>query len=472
MCARSIVNRVAREFGQKLRSLVAEADRDLVGAVGFQTFLTDLRSTLDEVGREVTKEVLTRKDESGDGVTREGAFYRFKELVEKEWLTPFGRVSVARRYFQRDAGGDGVFPLDERVGMDGKFLTPDLEEMSAFATGLLAPSEVEQLLSKILIQPPSRKAIQRTASDMGEFVELQERAVCEAIGDERPMSTEGDVLVVSWDATSVAVLRSDESSAMTASDAKASSAAKSPDTLNTLNWRMAGVASISTYVRGDGDEIDPERIDARFLARMPQPSMHGLIEQVESLPSWLLDPTDYRDILVICDGNRTIWEDAHRIPWLKAVRHVLDFYHAAQHVGVVGDALFGEETAARDCWTEAYCHRLKHDPEAVDALIRSIRYYCRKQRLSSAAKKIAQREIKYFARYRHQMNYAELRSLGLPIGSGPVEAACKNIVGARLKRSGMRWSIDGGQQILNLRTHIKSNTWDVAWAAYLSRNAA
>ena len=54
--------------------------------------------------------------------------------------------------------------------------------------------------------------------------------------------------------------------------------------------------------------------------------------------------------------------------------------------------------------------------------------------------------------------------MGLPIGSGPVESAAKNIVQARLKRSGMRWSRSGGQHVLNLRTYLKSNRWDVMWS--------
>ena len=45
------------------------------------------------------------------------------------------------------------------------------------------------------------------------------------------------------------------------------------------------------------------------------------------------------------------------------------------------------------------------------------------------------------------MNYFELRQKKLPIGSGAVEAACKNLIGARMKKSGMRWSIDGGQTV-------------------------
>ena len=66
------------------------------------------------------------------------------------------------------------------------------------------------------------------------------------------------------------------------------------------------------------------------------------------------------------------------------------------------------------------------------------------------------------------MDYATYRAQGLPIGSGPVEAACKTIVKHRLKRSGMRWSREGGQQILNLRVPLQSKCWDAFWNWYLN----
>jgi hypothetical protein len=64
---------------------------------------------------------------------------------------------------------------------------------------------------------------------------------------------------------------------------------------------------------------------------------------------------------------------------------------------------------------------------------------------------------------RERMRYADYIGRGLPIGSGPIEAACKTIVQHRLKRSGMTWSRTGGRHVLNLRALVKSGRWDVAW---------
>ena len=64
------------------------------------------------------------------------------------------------------------------------------------------------------------------------------------------------------------------------------------------------------------------------------------------------------------------------------------------------------------------------------------------------------------------MRYADFRKRGLPIGSGVVEAACKCIVNARLKRSGMRWTRGGGQNVLNLRVRVQSGEWGAFWNEY------
>lgn len=70
------------------------------------------------------------------------------------------------------------------------------------------------------------------------------------------------------------------------------------------------------------------------------------------------------------------------------------------------------------------------------------------------------------------MTYADFRRRGLPIGSGPVEAACKSVVKTRMCRSGMRWSREGGQKILNLRVVVKSDRWDGFWKNYMTLKRA
>ena len=106
---------------------------------------------------------------------------------------------------------------------------------------------------------------------------------------------------------------------------------------------------------------------------------------------------------------------------------------------------------------------LRDDTGGVTSMMRSLDYYTQKGGLAKSVRAALATERGYFLRNKDKMNYAELREQGLPIGSGPVEAACKTLVKTRLGRSGMRWSRIGGQRILDFRTYVKSNRWDAAW---------
>ena len=64
--------------------------------------------------------------------------------------------------------------------------------------------------------------------------------------------------------------------------------------------------------------------------------------------------------------------------------------------------------------------------------------------------------LNYFAANRKRMNYRQYRQDHLPIGSGTVASACKNVVAARLKGSGMTWTLEGAQHMLQLRASIMS----------------
>lgn len=109
-------------------------------------------------------------------------------------------------------------------------------------------------------------------------------------------------------------------------------------------------------------------------------------------------------------------------------------------------------------WYSKCRKRLLNDINGVHKVIRSAKRY-----LLDKGKKFLMKELSYFVNNQRKVNYAVFRSQDLPIGSGPVEAACKTIVKARLCCSGMRWTRRRAQEILRIRTTIKNNRWNVAW---------
>ena len=62
-----------------------------------------------------------------------------------------------------------------------------------------------------------------------------------------------------------------------------------------------------------------------------------------------------------------------------------------------------------------------------------------------------QTEANYFEGNAERMRYPLFRSRGFFVGTGVMEAACKTIIGGRLKRSGMFWTVRGANSIIALR---------------------
>ncbi len=67
--------------------------------------------------------------------------------------------------------------------------------------------------------------------------------------------------------------------------------------------------------------------------------------------------------------------------------------------------------------------------------------------------------VAYLWKNRRRMNYAAYRKTGFPISSGAVESAAKTLIQQRMKQAGMRWSRDGAQAMLSLRTRLLSQRW-------------
>ena len=168
----------------------------------------------------------------------------------------------------------------------------------------------------------------------------------------------------------------------------------------------------------------------------------------------------FRHIVCIADGARDLWRYFQR-KYPDAI-HVVDFFHVCEHLSKLSGLLFKNPSDAK-AWYKKYRTTLKEDPEGASKLLRAARY----RRSITKENPDIEAEIKYLQHNRTRMNYFELRQKNLPIGSGVVEAACKNLIGARMKKSGMRWSIDGGQTVLTLRSLILSNRWEQFWSYFL-----
>jgi hypothetical protein len=150
-----------------------------------------------------------------------------------------------------------------------------------------------------------------------------------------------------------------------------------------------------------------------------------------------------RQVAVVGDGAEWIWHEAAK-HFPQAVE-ILDYYHVTEHLWEVARARFSEEGEAQ-AWMGAQQEQL-----LTDQVVQVIREIERWQPQREEERELQRRIGNYLRHHEHRMSYQTFREAGYHIGSGVAEAACKSVVQARLKGTGMRWGERGAEAMLQLR---------------------
>jgi hypothetical protein len=140
---------------------------------------------------------------------------------------------------------------------------------------------------------------------------------------------------------------------------------------------------------------------------------------------------------------------------------ILDWYHAAEHLHAFARCLHPHAAGTQAAWAgQAKGILYEQGGTALLAWLREQPVPPEEQTADELRKL-----VNYFADNEHRTNYPQYKKQGWDIGSGPTEAACK-VVGARLKRSGMRWVPPGAATVAPLRALYLSgaDAWDTYWA--------
>jgi len=161
-------------------------------------------------------------------------------------------------------------------------------------------------------------------------------------------------------------------------------------------------------------------------------------------------------VVVLGDGAHWIWNVAGT-HFPHAV-HIVDLYHAREHLHTLLKLIFppGELYKAR-CkeWSDCL------DKGKVEQILLAASELLPK---GEDDRKSATTEIEYFKTNAERMRYADFRARGLFVGSGVVEAGCKSIISARMKKSGAKWSVRGANDIIALRCTLASSRFEDYWA--------
>ena len=461
MKVETLLNVATSAFRQKFLEICPDTVSLDLSPDAFSTLCRIFKDAFSASGTTALKTYLESFGQDRDVVFKDGALTRFKKVSTKEFLTPFGWISVDRRLFQGDSGGECHCPLDEKWAMRGETLTPIVREAVNLACAHNTPEEVELLLEKCALFNPSRTAIQHAAFAFGRFWNDHGESILETTRKSEVHPEAAEAIVVSLDG--VNVLMREEGKKRGRKRCKPNT--DGPSEASKTSYQNAMIGCVSWYRGPQENEEGPIRLQSRYVSRMPEEGFGAFRSALEAEVADSLGRFQGKKILLI-DGSRALWNNATSCPAYAGFSHMVDFYHASEYLAKAAEAAFGKASYDSQGWYRKWKECLLKEDGAAHRILRAMGYLQRSRKLTGERKKHLTSARKFFRNNLDRMAYARHYRNGLPVGSGPVEAACKSIVKSRMCRSGMRWTPEGGASILALRTIVKSDRWDTCWGEY------
>ena len=424
------------------------------GVPEFEQFEQELHARIMAVECECLGAELKRYDVVAPEVEVGGTLYHEVLTSSETYLTVAGPVKVDRHLY-RPAGrsSKSLCPLELRAGIIAGAFTPRAARQAAFLTAHLTPGESENAFDELGGMQPSRSHLERLPKVLSPHWEVHRLEWEAAIRAQETVPAEATVLALSVDGVMVP-MKGGHDPAHRALPGKHAS--------GPTGNREVGCGTVVLY---DSDHV---RLQTLRYGRMPESHKTSLQHQLQAETASILAlrPTLVR--VRLADGAKDNWRllaDIERT--LPAAAQpspeIVDFYHACEHLKRGCDAAWGEGTAEGKAEFVRLKTLLKEADNGAERVIRVLKYQhrCAKGRNKQ---KLLEIELTYFRNQKLRMHYADYLRRGLPIASGVMEAACKTLVTQRMKRSGMAWTLMGGQAILTLRSLIQSQRWSAAWS--------
>ncbi len=385
--------------------------------------------TLGKSGASGLRELFAQNDERAKAIVHNGQKHYRKFLTLGRYLTLLGEISIKRGIYQSNRANRSICPLEAKLKFINDYVSFAAAEYICYSLASMTLREFVRHCQKWTLMKPSEGTVKRVLEYVGDF--LQTSGYLDSAHHKPAASKQAVTLAMSLDSTSVLVRKQ--------------------------GWKHATAATVSTY------DAKGNRLETVYIGRMPEKGKTQAKRLLEKEVESISRDHKFKETVCIADGARDLWL-FFRKKYPDAI-HVVDFFHVCEHLSKLSDLLFKTSSDA-EAWFRKQRTTLKDEPDGAAKVIRAVRY----RRSKTKQNPDIETELKYLQRNRRRMNYYELQQKKLPIGSGVVEAACKNLIGARLKKSGMRWTISGGQTILSLRSLILSNRWEQFWAFFISRH--
>jgi Uncharacterised protein family (UPF0236) len=375
-----------------------------------------------------------------------GGQARYKGMRSKLLLTVLGHVKMRRAYYWCCRCQQGQFSTDAALDVENTELSPGVRRMltlvgsecSSFQRGR---EQMKQLAGLAV----TTKAVERTTESIGADIARREQdAIQQALQRELPIAVGQaiPVLYVQMDGTGVPMVSKELEGRM----GKGSN--------GRAHTREVKLGCVFTQTKRDAQGWPVRDEDSTTYT--------GAIETAEEFSRRLYAEAQRRGWdraqkkVVMGDGAEWIWNRTQEI--FPGAIEIVDLYHARQHLWDLSSKLHPSDVAAKRRWVMSHQHLL--DDGKIEPLVNHLRAQG-VDRLDLAEE--IEKEANYFERNAARMHYPKFRQQGLFVGSGVIEAGCKTLIGSRLKRSGMFWTVRGANAVIAVRCCRHSREFDDYW---------
>ena len=406
------------------------------------------RTASHHLGARMVEKLLSAPTEfEREAPCRCGQKARFHQMRPKQLLTILGPIIIQRPYYVCPVCRRGQSPRDAELDVQATEYSPGVRRMLAVLGGEMSFDRGRTQLELLAGLDVTTKAVERQAEAIGADIAQKEQAKVDGVIQlELPqiLGSAVPVLYIEIDGTQVPIVRREL-------EGRAGRLEGQP-----ARTREVKLGCIFTQTTTD-EEGRPVRDQAST-------TYVGAIETAEAFgpriytEAWERGRSRAHKKVLIGDGAEWIWNIADQ--HFPGATQIVDLYHARQHLWEMSWALHPNQEAEQKRWILR--HQALLDSGRIEKLVGALRSI--HTDYSELAKTI-RLEADYFDRNASRMRYPQFRRLGLFVGSGVIEAGCKTVIGARLKQSGMFWTVTGANSIIALRCNQFSGKFEDYWVS-------
>lgn len=366
----------------------------------------------------------------------------YKGMKPKEISSMIGEVKLNRGYYYCEQCQSGLFPLDQQLDVKERNWSESIIREATWLSGKAGSfEEAEEILRRIAKIEMDDSTIWRHVEKRGEIMreaeeKRKEKALTLPQVGERPRqpSPGADYMGVGMDGAMVNI-REEGWKEFKVGTVYQIEKRPNRDPI-TGEWAQVACAVNNSYVAHLGD--------AQGFA--------PLIWSEAQSRGW----ENARHTQTIGDGALWIWNLADE--YFPLSLRTLDWYHGSEYLHTAAQLLFPSSASATTRWlNRAETMLFQGQAESIALSI--------SEKIASnpaLANDELSAAITYFQHNHKRMQYMEFRKDGFPIGSGMVESAAKQFK-ARFTGPGMRWSRNGLQHLIPIRSALLSHSFDSLW---------